>query len=70
VLIALVSAVVMVVVSHATAEPDYERLKSLTYGTSTVEDLTYTRAGWDWHEVAASAFVLACIFGAYLYFRG
>jgi solute:Na+ symporter, SSS family len=65
-----VSAVVMVVVSHVTAEPDYERLKSLTYGTSTDEDRTYTRAGWDWREVAASALILTCILGAYLYFRG
>jgi SSS family solute:Na+ symporter len=70
VLIAIVSAAVMVVVSHATEEPDYEKLKSLTYGTSTVEDRTNTRAGWDWREVVASAFILTCILGAYLYFRG
>jgi SSS family solute:Na+ symporter len=70
VLIALVSAVVMVAVSYATSEPDYVRLRSLTYGTATLEDRQRTRAGWNWHEVAASAFVLACILGAYLYFRG
>ncbi len=70
VLIAIVSAVVMVVVSHATAEPDYERIRSLTYGTVTEEDRSYTRLGWDWREVAASALILSCILGAYLYFRG
>jgi SSS family solute:Na+ symporter len=70
VLIALVSAVVMVVVSYVTAEPDYARIKSLTYGTVTDEDRKRTRAGWGWHEVAASAFILSCILGAYLYFRG
>jgi Na+/proline symporter len=70
VLIALVSAAVMVVVSYGTAKPDYERIKSLTYGTATEEDRTRTRAGWGWHEVVASAFILACILGAYLYFRG
>ena len=70
VLIALVSAVVMVAVSYMTGEPDYERITSLTYGTSTDEDRLRTRAGWSWHEVAASAFILSCIIGAYLYFRG
>ncbi len=70
VLIAIVSAVVMVGVSFATAEPDYERIRSLTYGTVTDEDRSHTRMGWDWREVAASVFILACILGAYLYFRG
>jgi len=60
----------MVVVSHLTAEPDYQRIKSLTYGTTTEEDRTRTRASWDWRDVAASAFVLLCILAAYLYFRG
>ncbi|MDH7501624.1 MAG: sodium/solute symporter [Verrucomicrobiota bacterium] len=70
ILITVVSAAVMVVVSHLTAEPDYQRIKSLTYGTTTEEDRTRTRASWDWRDVAASAFVLVCILAAYLYFRG
>jgi SSS family solute:Na+ symporter len=70
VLIAIVSAVVMVTVSYMTGEPDYERIKSLTYGTSTHEDLQRTRAGWGWREVVASAFILSCIIGAYIYFTG
>jgi SSS family solute:Na+ symporter len=70
VLITVVSAVVMVVVSHMTSEPDYVRIKSLTYGTVTHEDRTRTRASWTWQDVAASAFVAACILGAYLYFTG
>jgi SSS family solute:Na+ symporter len=70
ILITLVSAVVMVVVSYATTAPDYARIKSLTYGTATDEDKTKTHASWDWHDVAASAFILVCILGAYLYFRG
>jgi SSS family solute:Na+ symporter len=70
VLITIVSAVVMVVVSHLTQEPDYMRIRSLTYGTVTHEDRTRTRASWSWQDVAASAFVLTCIIGAYLYFRG
>jgi solute:Na+ symporter, SSS family len=70
ILITLVSAVVMVAVSYATPEPDYGRIKSLTFGTATAEDKVKTYASWDWHDVAASAFILACILGAYLYFRG
>jgi SSS family solute:Na+ symporter len=70
VLVTLVSAVVMVVVSYLTTQPDYERIKSLTFGTATAEDKARTRASWGWQEVAASAFILACILGAYLYFRG
>ena len=46
------------------------QIQSLTFGTSTAEDKRKTRASWDWREVAASAFVLAAIVGAYLYFRG
>jgi len=70
VLITLVSAVVMVVVSYLTAEPDYEKIEGLTFGTATEQDSCRTRASWNWRDVAASALILACIFGAYLYFRG
>ncbi len=70
VLIALVSAIVMVAVSYATSEPDYSAIRSLTYGTITDEDRRQTRSGWGWQEVTASAFILSCILGAYLYFRG
>jgi len=70
ILITLVSAVVMIVVSYLTAAPDYQRIKSLTFGTATDEDRAGTRASWDWRDVAASAFVLLSILGAYLYFRG
>ena len=70
VLITIVSAVVMVVVSHMTAEPEYGRIQSLTFATTTAEDLAHTRAGWSWKEVAASCLVLCCILASYLYFRG
>jgi SSS family solute:Na+ symporter len=42
----------------------------LTFGTATADDRRQTRASWDWRELSASALVLACILGAYLYFRG
>jgi hypothetical protein len=53
-----------------TAEPDYARIESLTFATQTKEDRLKTRAGWSTRDVLASAFVLACILGSYLYFRG
>ncbi|MGW8367765.1 MAG: sodium:solute symporter, partial [Gammaproteobacteria bacterium] len=56
VLVTIVSIVVMVVVSYLTAEPEYEKIKGLTYGTATAEDRRTTRESWDWREVAASVF--------------
>jgi len=70
VLITIVSAIVMVVVSHLTAEPDYVKIQNLTFETTTGQDRANTRASWSWKEVAGSGLVLVCIFGAYLYFRG
>ncbi len=54
VLITLVSILVMVVVSYMTAEPDYAAIQNLTFATTTQADKDYTRAGWDWREVAGS----------------
>jgi SSS family solute:Na+ symporter len=70
VLITIVSAIVMVGVSYLTQPPQYERIQSLTFGTATEQDRRETRASWDWRELLASAVVVACILGAYLYFRG
>ena len=70
ILITVVSAAVMVVVSYMTSPPSETQIRSLTFGTATADDKQKTRASWDWREVAASAFVLAAIVGAYLYFRG
>lgn len=70
ILITIVSAIVMVVVSQATAEPDYVRIKGLTFATTSSEDKAETRESWGLGEVAASVLVLAVIVGGYLYFRG
>jgi solute:Na+ symporter, SSS family len=70
VLITIVSLIVMVVVSYLTKEPDYATIKNLTFATTTHEHRTESRASWGWQEIAASAFVLMAILGAYLYFRG
>jgi solute:Na+ symporter, SSS family len=69
-LITIVSAIVMIWVSLLTAEPNYQKIESLTFGTATAEDKKFTRAGWGWRDVLASAVVLGFIAGGYLYFRG
>ncbi len=69
-LIFIVSVIVMVVVSYATAPPRPEQFVGLTYGTVTVEDRASSRASWSAREVIASAVVLVLILAAYLYFRG
>src|SRR6266550_669780 len=66
----IVSVIVMVVVSYATAPPRPEQFVGLTYGTVTVEDRASSRASWSAREVIASAVVLVLILAAYLYFRG
>ena len=69
VLITIVSALVMVVVSYMTSARSTKRLPAdLRHGLGA--DRQRTRASWDCAHVAASAVVLACILGAYLYFRG
>ena len=70
ILITLVSAVVMVGVSYATAEPDYARIAGLTFATATKENRDKTRGSWGGGEVLASILIVACILGAYLYFTG
>jgi solute:Na+ symporter, SSS family len=70
ILITLISAVVMVVASYLTAEPDPNQIKGLTFATASAEDRARTRASWHWSDVLASAVVLVFILGAYLYFRG
>jgi SSS family solute:Na+ symporter len=70
ILILLVCVVVMVVVSHATEEPDYSRMSGLTFETVTADQRSESRRSWGWRDVAASAAVLLAILTAYLYFTG
>jgi solute:Na+ symporter, SSS family len=70
VLITIISAAVMIGVSYATKAPKYEDIKSLAFGTATLEDRRQTRESWDWREMLASGIVLAAIVAAYFYFRG
>ena len=66
----LVCIAVMIVVSHMTSPPSYDKIKGLTYGTLTDEDRKATRASWNKWDVIASVGVLVAILAAYLYFRG
>jgi len=70
ILITIISAIVMIAVSYATAPPNEAKIKSLTFATLTSEDRAKTRASWSGMEVAASIFIVLCILGAYLYFTG
>jgi SSS family solute:Na+ symporter len=70
ILITIVSAAVMILVSYTSAQPNYDTIKNLSFGTKTAEDRQTTLHSWSWREVAASCFILAAILGAYLYFRG
>jgi SSS family solute:Na+ symporter len=69
-IIFIVSIIVMIVVSYMTGEPEYEKIRSLTFGTATQDDRRRTRLSWNWRDVLTSAIILACILAAYLYFTG
>ncbi len=70
ILITIISAIVMIVVSYMTEEPDYSQIKNLTFSTRTDEYRSASKASWDWRDIAASIFVLVVIIGGYLYFTG
>jgi SSS family solute:Na+ symporter len=70
ILITIISAFVMIVVSYMTSEPDYGKIKNLSFGTLTDEHRAESAKSWGAAEVMASIFVLVVILGGYLYFRG
>ncbi len=69
-LIFIISLAVMFIVSYLTAEPDYQRISGLTFGTINEEHRKETRASWDKRDVVLSGLVLVLILAAYLYFVG
>ena len=69
-LIFLASVIVMFVVSYTSEEPDYEKLKGLTFGTQTEEDKLETKASYQTVDIVATVIVLALIIAAYVYFSG
>jgi SSS family solute:Na+ symporter len=69
-LIFIASLATMVVVSYLTREPDYDRIRGLTFGTLSEGDRAETRQSWNSVDVIASAGLLVAIIAAYMYFRG
>ena len=66
----LVCAVVMIVVSRMTEEPNYENISGLTFATLSPEDIAANKASYTKGDVMASGFVLLLILAAYLFFSG
>ena len=69
-LVFVVSVVVMIGVSYATAAPALESLTNVTFATLTDEHRSESRASWNRWDVILSGLVLVCILAVYLYFRG
>lgn len=70
VFIMAVCVLCMVGVSFATTEPDYAKIRGLTFGTTTEEERARSRESWSWPDVVASCAVVVAILAAYLYFTG
>jgi len=66
----VVCVVVMIVVSYMTEAPSYEKIRGLTYGTTTIEDREKTRSSWTGADVGFSVLLLVIIVAAYMYFTG
>jgi len=69
-LVFVVSVVVMLGVSYATAPPAVETLNGLTFATVSDHDRAELRSSWDWRDVFTSVLVVVLIICVYLYFRG
>jgi len=69
-LIFIVSVVVMIGVSYATAAPSERQLSGLTYATVTAEQRRVSRRSWNQQDVIASCVVLGLITLVYVYFNG
>jgi SSS family solute:Na+ symporter len=70
VLITMVSALVLVAVSLASAAPDPVQIQGLTFATLSNSDRAKSHASWSGRDVAASVFIMSCILAAYIYFTG
>ena len=69
-LITVVCIVVMIAVSYATEEPDYQRISGLTFSTMTDEHRAANKASYTRSDVLTSGLVLVLILLAYVYFSG
>ncbi len=58
----------MVVVSLATAKPDEEHIRGLTFATTVAEDRKASRASWNRRDVILSLIILAIVISVFVYF--
>lgn len=65
-----VCVLVMIIVSLLTKAPNYEKIRGLTFGTTSDDDRLQTRKSWTCWDVVASCVVVLAILCAYLYFIG
>ena len=69
-LITVVCILVFIIVSYATKQPDYAKIRGLTYSTLTAEDRKAMRATWTTKDVVLSVLLIALIIAIYSYFTG
>ncbi|MBQ3454531.1 MAG: sodium:solute symporter, partial [Thermoguttaceae bacterium] len=65
----IVSAVIFLV-SYMTPKPSEEKIRGLTFGSRSKEQIAETRAGWSWLDIVASIGLMLCILSVYVYFTG
>nr|MCR5164897.1 Na+/glucose cotransporter [Thermoguttaceae bacterium] len=70
VVILAVCVISMITVSLMTKAPDYEKLKGLTFGTTSSEERAESRSSWSWGDVLASVLIILGILGSYIFFSG
>ncbi|MCX2680254.1 sodium:solute symporter [Galbibacter sp. EGI 63066] len=66
----LFSVILCVSVSLATAEPDYARIKGLSFGTLTAEDKAATKKSYDTIDVVLSVLLVIIVIAILSYFTG
>jgi SSS family solute:Na+ symporter len=69
-LITLVCIVVFIAVSYATGEPDYAKIRGLTFSTLSAEDRQSSRKTWNKKDVILSVLLVLLIIAIYIYFNG
>lgn len=69
-LITVICIIVFIVVSYATAPPDYARIGGLTYSTLTPEDRRASRMTWNWKDALMAVLLIVAILSIYFYFTG
>ncbi len=64
------SVILCISVSLATAEPNYQRISGLSFGTLTKEDREATKGSYDTIDIVLSVILVAIVIGILLYFTG